>query len=388
MSHSATKRETSALPQRSDKGPQFEFGSVQRLVAVVLAVLTPLANGWAFSQAEPSDWTSCVSSVQVDAWGMSTVDDGLGADEQLSRAVSRALAGAVGQIRGVYVSMETELEKRFTQWIDDDTVNSAVESSLTQKMSQRVSGLIVSFRVNRVNRSGGVVEASVTAEVCLDPRIAVIWRGPTDASQSFVGAIQDAIAATNWQVLLMPPRYGNDLLSATLETGATYVASVDFSHRPLDTYYGQRRVEAQYGVLISNATSEAIEVGSQTSFIAQGQTNEEAVRNAAARAGATFANSLLRVLGSDSESPRLVDFNFGRTRLANTSIQLQRFLLDSPGVVSVDVVNLGDPSELRMSVLMVVDPCLIAEQISNLRRLLIHVEQCSGTEVVFRVSRE
>jgi len=362
------------------------FGRVHapRLTLLGVALLGTLAFGQPASGVlQPP----CLRSVVARGWAVAPLEATAVGSQH--RAVAAALAAAVGQVRGVFVSVETELVERFQATLTAEGERFVSESILNQTIQTRAAGLVSSFRVVQLRESNGLLEASVDADVCLDSRMAVRWLGPMQGEEAFLLAFRQAMGASGWQVVHLPSEGGRDRLQLAFDTGATHMATVRGRATSAGSRYEQQQFDVRIEVVVVDLVSAAVSSGIETAFPVVGRDQADAHGIAAACAGGELANSVLRNVGAvavDGLGRR--DITVTGARRAHTAIELRALLLGVAGVVALEVVDSGARNELRYALQATVSACAIADELARQRRLLLHVRHCDVGAALIEVLRE
>jgi hypothetical protein len=329
----------------------------------------------------------CLSEVVVETTGYGVID-GRGATG-LNTATLDALAQAVAQVRGAFVTVETELVDAFTQTFDGATTRTVDASAFRRVIEERASGLVLGYEVLSAVESAGAMRVTARVTVCADARLSVRWTGPRDAEAAFLGALRTALAASGWHVVTEPPGASSDLRAAGFRTGSSHIVSVYVRSNDRGAYRDLHQVEMGFSVRVQSAIGGEVVAALDTTVNSVGRTQQEAEAEAARTAAGSLANDLLRAVRGTSSSltSSRTTVVFSGIRRSNTPLELQRALLGVPGVQAADVLG-GTDGNVQIDVHTSRDLCAVASDLASDRRFLLHLDACDGRVATIRVLRE
>lgn len=148
----------------------------------------------------------------------------VGLDTTPKEAFSTAVAQAVAQARGLFISVREQVRDIFKATISDRGVNAESFSFYQKDIESRYSGLIEQLSVLEQGRdSSGLFWVRLRARVCLDPVIAVF------GTPEVLGELRNALPSRIGIHFLenRGPFSPKDAIKEALAFGASYIALVE-----------------------------------------------------------------------------------------------------------------------------------------------------------------
>ena len=311
-----------------------------------------------------------------------------GADEQaaLADAIAAALNQAITQVRGVYVSVNTELFERFRTDLQGQL---DFESDFSEQISNRFGGFVVRYDVERERVLGdGWVEVTARVDVCQDLRIALAVRGDSIARQGLLSTLVRDVRAAGWQVIQELPRAGaseRDMLAFTFDAGVTYVADATLI-AGLGSFGAFRNATVTLDVVLIDSRTMQVAHSFNHTVTEAGNSDAQALQRAGQTLGEELARAWNRVF-LRPEARQYATFIFENVNRPGTRFTLEDIVAQIETVLTVTQVSYdGRYREVRMEVEVAGDPCAVARLVPTYRRVYTTLDLCRGPQAIFRVT--
>ena len=357
----------------------------KHLIALAL-VMSAIAAGWLLSSARAQPPVcELVEQVVVTAQG-----NPFGADDQaaLADAIAAALNQAITQVRGVYVSVSTELFERFRTDLQGQL---DFETDFSEQISNRFGGFVVRYVVEGERMLGaGWVEVTVRVDVCQDLRIALDVRGDSVVRQGLLSTLVRDVRAAGWQVVQELPGAvasgsERDMVAFTFDAGVTYVADATLI-TGLGSYGSFRNATATLDVVLIDSRTMQVAHSFSYTVTEAGNTDAQALQRAGQRLGEELARAWNQVF-LRPEARQYATFIFDNVNRAGTRFTLEDIVAQIETVLGVTNVTYDSRyREVRMDVEVAGDPCAVARLVPTYRRVYTTLERCTGPHAVFRVT--
>jgi len=298
------------------------------------------------------------------------------------KALSLALSEAIASERGVFLSVRQKLLEYASFVIEDGQTRARTESSFEEEIYTQYAGFITRYQVLERSKKEEGARVQVRAWVCLDPVVALF--GDRDVLAPIVSRLPKEWKAT---ILVKRPVLPEEFLASALKTGATYVGILDLERSRLRsgdliTYQLEGRL-----VLYDLRT---LAVSSGISHVAQGTgfSESQALAQAAERLAQEIARQLIAQFSKESYQ---VTFVVQNLRRGGSRFTLMDALMAIPGVIRVDSHSYNEADRQAIIVASLdaqSDPCAIAQQLTQQRRILLQLGTCERGRVFLNVIRE
>lgn len=329
----------------------------------------------------------CQSTKSVETVGYAP--SGSQTSEGLNEALAEALANAVAEARGVFISSKATLVEVAKSSFANATADVSNKSRFEESIERLFSGTLTGYKVlGQQTRQDGILEVRVSAQVCMEPVVAVISDDRFNAG--LVAALGDALTGTGWKVrplnvsgaFTVTPE---TLIRLALPLGATYVAQ--FSITPTSRE-SAGAIAVQLAASVTLYDLRSLSSVSSANFDVSGTAfnNMESLNRAISQLSRTVAQSWYSLYSSTHTVSKIAISNVRRSA---SQYLLRDMVQGLPGVLRVLQASYNSERQEVTLELDVSRPiCEIADALTRVKRILTKVSSCQNSEARLWILQE
>ena len=312
-------------------------------------------------------------------------------DDQFRTALAEALADAIGRGRGTFVSAKTDLIEVLRETTSGAAVDVDSSSMLRQEIRQRIAGYVPRYEVRSRRVTNGVLELTVLADVCLDPRIAVALSGAPNAVAAITAGLAHALEGTGWQVVPLeadrPLTERGDYALVAVEVGADFVVSGRVSSEASAGLGGLTSGTVSAAFSLLDVRSFEIIDGANLARSAAASTFRAAELASASAVGTELARRWTARF-AERVPKQMVELRFSNVRRAQTVYILRGILEQIVGVTGIVATYDATNKTVLIRLASATDACSLMATIVRDRQLISRAGPCTENQADITIERE